>query len=132
MVPCRPCPVWLVALRFCWEPKGDLRLARDPLGLCLRVALIWPGPGEAETSLKSLVLLHFLWRPGRPELSEADIGLAGVRGPGPPRELRGPRGAGVVGEGEGAGDIELDPSVWMEEEEVYMLDLLSSLSLLLA
>ena len=89
---------------------------KDPLGLCLLAPLIWPGPGE--TSLKSLVLLHFLWRPGRPPLSEADIGLAGVRGPGPTRELRGPRRAGVVGEGEGAGDIELDPSVWMEEEEV--------------
>ena len=95
------------------------------------MALIWPGPGE--TSRKSLVLLHFLWRPGRPPLSEADIGLAGVREPpGPTRELRGPRGPGVVGEGEGAGDIELEPSVWMEEEEVYMLDLLPSLSLLLA
>ena len=89
---------------------------REPLGLCLLVALIWPGPGE--TSLKSLVLLHFLWRPGSPPLSEADIGRAGVRGPGPTRELRGPRRPGVVGEGEGAGDIELEPSVCMEEEEV--------------
>ena len=63
------------------------------------------------------MLLHFLWRPGRPELREADIGLAGVSG-GPTLDGVWPLAAGVVGDGDGAGDIELDPSVWMEEEEV--------------
>ena len=110
LVPCLVCPPPL--LRFCWEPKGDLRLARDPLGFCLRVLLSCPGAGDR--SLKSLVLLHFLLRP---PLREADIGLAGVSGC-PTLEDTELRGAGVVGDGEGAGDIEFEPSVWMEEFEV--------------
>ena len=125
MVPCRNCPPPPPRLRFCWEPNGDLRLARDPLGLwCLLgpTELSWPGPGDR--SLKSLVLLHFLCR-------EADRGLAGVSDP-PTLDGVWPRGAAMVGEGDGAGDMELDPSVCMEEEEVYRLDLLPSLSLLLA
>jgi len=70
----------------------------------------WPGavaPGAGDISLKSLVELHRLWRLLLPAVA-AEEGRWGVLNRWLPGDIRRMGGPCVVGDGDGAGDMEVE------------------------